>query len=252
MKNITDNDLTLLYYGEHDDPALAATVAGSAELSARFEVLSAELNQMNSLTPPERSDDYGSEVWRQISSRLGNEPEKASSTWSRWLSAARQPRFSWAGAMSLVVVASLAFVLGRQGIEPEHNTTPIVEYAPAPAPAGLNAERLLTSSVSGHLDQLNLAFTEFANSTDAAGADAGQITDMLVANRLYRQAAISRGDHQLAAFLSELEPILIELAHDAHTGSPTSRTRMQKEIRNHLLFRIRVMNQQLTNPNIST
>jgi hypothetical protein len=252
MKNITDDDLTLLYYGEHDDPALAATVAGSTELSARFDALSAELGQIDALTPPQRADDYGSDVWQQISSRLADEPEKTPRKWSAWLTAARQPRFSWAGALSLVMVASLAFVLGRQGSQPEAISTPVVDYAPTMAQSGLNTERLLTRSVSGHLDQLNLAFTEFVNSTDATGTDAGQITDMLVANRLYRQAAISRGDHQLATFLSELEPVLIELAHDAHTSSSTSRTRMQQEIKDHLLFRIRVMNQQLVNPNIST
>jgi len=252
MKNITDDDLTLLYYGEHDDPALAVAVAGSADLSARFETLSAVLSQMDVLTPPERADDYGSDVWRRISSRLSAEPEQASNKWRTWLTAARQPRFSWAGALSLVMVASLAFVLGRQGSQPEQITTPMVESNPAIEPAGLNAERLLTSSVSSHLEQLNLTFTELANSSDAPSADAGQITDMLVANRLYRQAAISRGDHQLASFLSELEPILIELAHDAQMGSPTSRSRIQQEIKNHLLFRIRVMNQQLVNPNIST
>jgi len=39
MKLISDDDLTLLYYGEHDDPEFAAKVARSKELSARFDAL---------------------------------------------------------------------------------------------------------------------------------------------------------------------------------------------------------------------
>jgi hypothetical protein len=47
MKKITDDDLTLLYYGEQSDPTLAATVAASAELSARYDTLCTELLAAN-------------------------------------------------------------------------------------------------------------------------------------------------------------------------------------------------------------
>ena len=42
MKQITEQDLTLLYYGEHQDPKLASRVAQSEEHSARFRKLSEE------------------------------------------------------------------------------------------------------------------------------------------------------------------------------------------------------------------
>lgn len=253
MKHITDDDLVLLYYGEHEDPNLATAVAGSPELSARFEALGEALGRIDVLAPPEREDDYGSDVWRRISPQLAAEAAKPASKWSVWLTAARQPRFSWAGALSLALVATLAFMLGRQESQPDTTAPALVEITPATELPGLDAGRLLTNSVSGHLDQLNLVFTEFANNSEmpVSNANADRITDMLVANRLYRQAAESRGDHQLAAFLSELEPILIEMAHEAHTESPTAHARMQEEIRNILLFRIRVMSQQLNNSNLS-
>lgn len=252
MKNITDNDLTLLYYGEHDDPALAATVAESAELSARFEALTAELSRIDSLAPPVRDDDFGVEVWRQISPRLGPAPTRPERPVQSWFTAFRQPRFSLAGAFSLVLVAALAFLLGRQGSQPFDSSPASPDQASTMALEDLNAGRLLASSVSGHLDQLNLVFTEFAHSARANAADAEQITDLLVTNRLYRQAAINRGDHQLASFLSGLEPVLIEMAHEAHIGSPATHARMQQEIKDKLLFRIRVMNRQLDNTHIST
>jgi len=252
MKNITDEDLILLYYGEHDDPALAATVARSPGLTARFEALSAELSRIDDFVPPGRDDDYGSDVWRRISPQLTAGPDRLPKPWTARWAALRQPRFSLAGALSLVLVAALAFMLGRQGSEQVDSAPAVVATAPAMVQPGLDAGRLLTSTVSGHLDQLNLVFTEFANSAEISDANAEQIMDMLVANRLYRQAAISRGDHQLAAFLSGLEPVLIELAHEAYKGSPVTRARMQEEIRDKLLFRIRVMNMQLESPDIST
>ena len=242
MKKISDDDLTLLYYGEQNDPALAASVAASPELTARFDALSAELNRVDDFVPPERGDDYGADVWKRISPRLETERKNPAERWKSFLSTLGQPRFSLAGAMSLVVVATLAFMLGRQSDQPGN----------LPSPTEFNTGRLLTSSVSSHLEQLNLALTQFVNLPETTAADAGRATDMLVANRLYRQAAVSQGKHQLAAFLSELEPLLIELAYEAHKTSPATRDRMQREVRNNLLFRVRIMNKQLNDSNIST
>lgn len=252
MKNITDDDLTMLYYGELDDPALATTVANTPELAARFEALCAELSRFDNLIPPERGEEYGSEVWRQISPRLTATQSKPVSALQSWIAALKQPRFSWASALSILLVALLAFTLGRQGSEPHDQAPMVAQQTPATALQGLDARRLLTSSVSSHLDQLNLVFTEFAHTSETTFANAEQITDLLVSNRLYRQAALSRGDHQLADFLSGLEPVLIELAHEAHINSPVTRTRMQEEIKDNLLFRIRVLSNQLENSNIST
>jgi hypothetical protein len=252
MKKISDDDLTLLYYGELDDPALAARVAASPELTARYEALCAELDRVDDFAPPERGDDYGADVWRLISPRLESGQEIPGSLWKAMLSALGRPRFSLAGAMSLAMVAVLAFMLGRQGEQQSIPAAPGPDALPATAQLELNSGRLLTSSVSGHLDQLNLALTQFANVPETSAADAGRATDLLVANRLYRQAAASRGNHQLAAFLAELEPLLIELAYEAHKTSTTTRDRMQQEVRDSLLFRVRIMNKQLNSSNIST
>jgi len=249
MKNITDDDLTLLYYAEHDDPGLAASVAASPELSARFEALSVELDRVDELVPPERGDEYGAEVWRKISPHLVTENASPTARWGSLLANFRQPRFSLAGAFSLILVAALAFMLGRQSFIPESIET---DVSSASTLSGMDSGRLLTSSVSGHLDQLNLVFTQFANMPDTSLTEAERVTDLLVANRLYRTAAESRGDRQVAALLAELEPLLIELAHQAHTSSATTRDRMQQEVRDKLLFRVRIMNKQLENSNIST
>ncbi len=251
MKNITDDDLTLLFYGEHEDPALAATVAESEELSARFDALGAELRLADNFIPPHRGEDYGAEIWRRVSPHIAVEQPQSNGWFKNLLSSFARPRFSLAGALSFALVAVLAFTLGRNGGQ-DSVTEPLYPVnSTAAALEGIDANRLLSHSVSGHLEQVNLVLTQFANTTESSANEAEYATDMLVANRLYRRAATSRGKHKLAAFLADLEPLLIELAYGAQSGSPATRERMQQEVQNGLLFRVRVMNKQLNKPQIS-
>jgi len=251
MKHITDDDLILLFYGEHENSALAAIVAESEELSARFDALSAELRLTDNFVPPVREDDYDAEVWQQISSRLADDHPVSGHHWKGWLASISQPRFSLAGALSIALVAVLAFMLGRNGGQELNTDLPGSLNGTAVALAGIDANRLLTRSVSGHLQEVNLVLTQFVNSTESGSKEAEYATDMLVANRLYRQAARSQGKHKLAAFLADLEPLLIELAYEAQSGSSATRERMQNEVKDGLLFRVRVMNKQLDRPEIS-
>ena len=251
MKKITDDDLTLLFYGEHEDPALAAMVAESELLSARYDKLCSELKLVDAYQPPQRGDDYGAEVWQQISPQLEGGPETSNGWLKTWLSSLSQPRFSLAGALSMVLVAALAFTLGRNGGQEIIETPAGSINGTNVALVGIDAKRLLTHSVSTHLEQVNLVLTQFVNTSESSAVDAGYATDMLVANRLYRQAADSQGDHKLAVFLADLEPLLIELAYEAQSGSAATRERMQKEVRDGLLFRVRVMNNQLNKSEIS-
>ena len=252
MRKITDDDLTLLYYGEHESSELAIRVAESEELSARYDALCSELQLADAYVPPERGHEYGAEVWQRISPQLDGGSVERTSRFKTWLSSVSQPRFSLAGALSMVLVAALAFTLGRNGEVPGTINTPNNPVNQTTvALAGIDSKRLLSHSVSGHLEQVNLVLTQFANTTESNPSEAEYATDMLVANRLYRQAAVSQGNQKLAAFLAELEPLLIEMAHEAQSGSVATRERMQKEVREGLLFRVRVMNKQLNKPEIS-
>ena len=251
MKHITDDDLTLLYYGEHEDPVLAVVVAESEELSARYDALCAELKLADAYQPPQRGDDYGTEVWQRISSQLDAGDTKNTGRFGEWFASLVQPRFSLAGALSIALVAVLAFTLGRNGgqdIINDSNTLPGVIPV---ALADIDSSRLLNHSVSTHLEQVNMVLTQFVNTSETSSNETGYATDMLVANRLYRQAAVAQGNHKLAVFLADLEPLLIELAYQAQSGSTATRERMQQEVKDGLLFRVRVMNKQLSKPEIS-
>ncbi|MGB5488151.1 MAG: hypothetical protein WBN06_12220 [Lysobacterales bacterium] len=251
MRHITDEDLTLLYYGEHDDPALAVMVAESEELSARYDALCAELKLADAYVPPQRGDDYGAEVWQRISSQLGEADTKSTGRLGDWFATLVQPRFSLAGALSIALVAALAFTLGRNGGQEIINDPTAPTGVIPVALANIDSGRLLSHSVSTHLEQVNLVLTQFVNTSETSANETEYATDMLVANRLYRQAAVSQGNHKLAAFLADLEPLLIELAYEAQSGSPATRERMQQEVKDGLLFRVRVMNKQLNKPEIS-
>jgi len=251
MRHITDEDLTLLYYGEHDDSSLAVMVAESEELSARYDALCDELKLADAYQPPRRGDDYGAEVWQQISSKLAQDDSKPSDRLKNWLGSLLQPRLSLAGALSIALVAVLAFTLGRNGSQNPGSGPAAPATATQIALADIDSGRLLTHSVSAHLEQVNLVLTQFVNTSATSEKETEYATDMLVANRLYRQAAESQGNHKLAAFLADLEPLLIELAYQAQSGSTATRERMQQEVKDGLLFRVRVMNKQLNKTDIS-
>ena len=251
MKHITDEDLTLLYYGEHEDPGLAAAVAESEELSARYDALCAELRLADAYQPPPRGDDYGAEVWQKISPRLNGEHASPGGRLKNWLATLLQPRLSLAGALSIALVAALAFMLGRNGGPLPVNDPAVPAGVAAAAGVGINSGRLLNHAVSAHLEQVNILLTQFVNTSETSQGETGHVTDLLVANRLYRQAAVTQGNQKLAAFLADLEPLLIEMAYQAQTGSVATRERMQQEVENGLLFRVRVMNQQLGKPETS-
>ena len=261
MKNITDNDLILLYYGEQEDPELARKVAGSDELTARFHQLSAELKLTDSYAAPQRGEDYGNEVWQRIAPQLDNDSRQKTgglkTFWSggirSWWSGLNRPGVSVAGVLSLALVAALAFMLGRHGgFEPQVDSIAVSD-SPAshvisnsgPIIANVDSNQLLTYSVSSHLQQVNLMLTQFANSPVSLAHESTYATDVLVANRLYRQAALNQGNKQLAALLTELEPLLIEMAYEAQKNSAATRERMQEEVNNGLLFKVRVMNNRL-------
>lgn len=249
QSRITDEDLVLLYYGEHKDPKLGVRVANDAELSVRFEALGRDLRLADAYQPPERGADYGAEVWQRISPRLdagrASGEGRLAGTWARW----SRPRFSLAGVFGLALVAALAFTLGRNAGDPI--TTSVMD-APVAQMPGIDPQRLLTSSVADHLDQLDLALTEFVNGPESEPLRPGWATDLLVANRLYRHSAGARGDLRLAGFLADIEPLLIELAYGAQMASPATRQRMQAEVRDTLLFRVRVMNNRLKQPQLTT
>ncbi|MDX1571319.1 MAG: hypothetical protein R3200_12615 [Xanthomonadales bacterium] len=227
MTKITDNDLILLYYGEHEDAELPRRVAEDPALRARLDELSRELEPLDRFPVPEPDPELGVRTWQRISSRIaeGSVPQR-----SGWLASLLAPRFSFAGLFAIVAVAGLAFLLGRESA-PEM-TEGVAGTTPAFA---IDSRRLLNTRVGEHLTEADVLLTGLANA-DADPRNADWAAAMVLSNRIYAQAAESAGHDQLARLLREMEPILIEIANRPDSSVPVD---------DSLLFRIRTQAEQL-------
>jgi hypothetical protein len=236
MKTYTDDDLVLLFYGEHDDSvAIREALAADPELRARFEALESVLSAVD-LPVPERPEGYGARVWARLHPRL----EKRS-FWSFLGTFLLKPRLAWAAAALLLVVAG--FVAGR--FWPQ---TQVAQTLPEPA-----RDRILSGAVAGHLESSERLLVEVANaSAGEAGedldlsAERAWAQDLLEANRLYRQSARHGGRKRLATLLDELEPFLLELAHATDESSPEEMQALRDRIEEQaLLFKVRILGERL-------
>lgn len=235
VKHLSEEQLVSHYYGELNNPLEAVKHLESCETChARFVALDSDLSLMKTATIPDRPDDYGHRVWRQLEPRLEDWPVRSRPSWFAF------PQWKLAAAAVLLVVAG--FVAGRFG--PGRET-------PLPEPVSEAArDRILLTTVADHLDQSQLALLELANESDDDAADSSsdqvRAGELVAANRLYRQSAAQAGEASLASVLDELERVLIEIAN-----RPPDVTRAElREIRRRidkedLLFKIRILSSQV-------
>ncbi len=234
MKHLNEDQLILHYYGEAPDPAaIASHLASCADCRAGFEGLRRVLAAANALQVPERSANYGSEVWQCLRPRLSERRR-----WD-WKPMFHVSRWAWAGFVTAMLVA--AFFLGRFWPRPE---IPVVKLPP-----GQVRERILLASVADHLESSQRVLMEVVNASGNGSVDISQqqasAEELVAANRLYRQSAERAGESGMAGVLEELERILLEIAH-----SPSQLTSGElNEIRGRIdtqgiLFKVRVIGYQ--------
>lgn len=216
MNTVSDEDLVLYHYRDGLPRERLAEIEDALfaddALRRRYERLRAELNAAGgafAVTAPDAG--FESRIWRGVRRGLPREPLGARI--ARWLT----PREGGRLALAFMVVAALAlgWMLGRSGQAP---TPQIASQAPLlERDAG---DRVLSSYLAQHLETTERALLLAANG-DAGDATARELAQQLVAsNRLYASAAQRANRPQLAAFLRELEPVLIELAHDDASLDP--------------------------------
>lgn len=229
MRPFDDDDLVLYFYGEAEDPeAVRAALDASPELRSRYETLQRVLAAVDSLPVPERHPAYGAAVWARLQPRLHRR---------RWWSAG--PRLALAGmAIAALLLVTVGFLAGRLWPRGE------AELALTPAAR----ERILAGTVAAHLERSERLLVEVANADPTPdlpvdlAAESAWARDLLLANRLYRQSARHTGRPRLAAFLDELEPFLLELAHTPAEPSPAELADLRRRIEDQaLLFRMRVV-----------
>lgn len=218
MNLITDRELVLFHYGDALDPVRAAQVEEALVYDAELRLRLADLRESLAVIAdawPDADADAGLEarLWRRVEPQL--EPRKARTSWRRrwldWIEPLRPAQVAFASL--LVAALGIGYLMGRQQSVP---ATP----SHAPLLADDAAARVLTAYLVAHLQDTERALL-VASHSPQDGETAQQLAATLLdSHRLYALAADRAGKPQLAAFLRELEPVLIELANAHGEVSP--------------------------------
>jgi hypothetical protein len=229
MNHLTEEQLILHYYGEEAAP-MDEHLARCEECRESYRKLQRILNTVESLAVPERSAEYGAEVWRRLRPRIAIAPRR---WWSGWLSWRRA-----AIAFATACLVITAFFAGRFAHAPQ-----TIAQAPA-APA---KERILLVAVGDHLERSQMVLAELSN---LGAGRKGRVDisyeqraaeDLVESSRLYRMSAATTGDTATAGLLDELERVLLDVARGPSDMSEVQLGQLQKRIEDAgILFKVRV------------
>ena len=245
MQHLNEEQLVLHRYRDDVEDAAAASrhLETCAECRAHYDTLCRVLALVDELPVPQRGDEYGTEVWNRLRWRLGRS-ERAR---------------MWQGIAAAAAIAFIFFAGGlwfaRRNAAPAQREaasgTTAVAAAPSKGSQAASDNRILLVVVSDHLDSSERMLLELTNADARRGLDVTsnrrRATELVAANRLYRQTATQRGDARIASLLSDLEPVLIELSHSGDRLSSDELVSLQKRIESKgLLFKVRVVSAQVS------
>lgn len=240
MQHLTERELVLHHYHDDQSPAAVAEHLQSCDVCrSEYSAIRRVLAAVDEMPVPERSDAYGEQVWSRLQWKLGSD---------------RRRRRTWQSALAAAAVLAVAFFAGVLWHARSGGQRPSAVLSPAgqPGAAALHEnakERILLVVVTDHLDSSERMLLEVANADAKKGLDLSseskRAEDLLASNRIYRQTATQHGDDRLAMVLSDLEPVLLEIAHAEGKLSPDEAAALQKRIDSKgLLFKVRVISAQ--------
>jgi anti-sigma factor RsiW len=192
MQHLTEEELTLLYYREPGGSPEGELHLDTCErCRVEYSRLERALDAVNGSLIPERGPDYEAQVWRSVAPAILT---------------AKRPVRRWIAVAIAAALIVEAFLAGR------------ASRREAPVQAAVRQQVLLVA-IGDHLERSRMVLVELAN-TDAPKAtrldisfEQGVAEDLLEANRLYRQTAVSTGDLPTANMLEDLERVLMEIVH---------------------------------------
>jgi hypothetical protein len=235
MTHCSDDDLVLHYYGEDERPRVH--LAACPECALRYHALTSVLQAVTAIDVPERSDQYGLEVWQRIRHRL---PAPASWWHGLWT-------WQWAAAAACaVMLMAVGFTAGR--FWPLTSSPEMAAVSRSVWDDEQGRRRVLLLTVADHLDQSDRVLTDVVNAPggiDISGEQAWAV-DLVAASRLYRQEAIETNETSLAAMLDELERTLLDIVHRPSRVTDADVSEIRRRIDSAaLLFKVRVMSTEL-------
>ncbi len=236
MQHLTEQELVLHHYHDEESPAAVAEHLLSCDVCrAEYNSIRRVLALVDEMPVPEPSDRYGEQVWSRLRWKLGTDHRR------------RRP---WQPALAAAAVLAIAFFAGilwharKTSVAP-----PPSAVAPPPSAAVTAKDRILLVVVTDHLDSSERMLLDVVNADAKRGLDLGgdqkRAEELVASNRIYRQVATQHGDDRLAMLLSDLEPVLLEIAHSDGKLSAEEAAALQKRIDSKgLLFKVRVMTAQ--------
>jgi anti-sigma-K factor RskA len=238
MQHLTEQELVLHHYHDEDSPAAVAQHLAACDVCrAEYNSIQRVLALVDELPIPERSDNYGDHVWTRL----------------RWKLGSRGRQNTWRSLLAAAAIIAMAFFAGQlwhaRNVAPANVDTINTAARNASAVKTDSQNRILFVVVTDHLDSSERMLLQVVNSDSKRGLDLsnerGRAEELVASNRIYRQTAEQRGDDRLASVLSDLEPILLEIAHSEGKLSPEEAGSLQKRIDSKgLLFKVRVISAQ--------
>lgn len=238
MKHLNETELIEHYYEESADMAECERhLKQCAACAKSYAELTRDMKMVKTPATPERSQDYGEQVWQAIRGQL-LVYEKPGWSWTcrQWW----RP-LGWAAACAVLIAAG--FLAGRHW---ERKQAPAVAVAVDPQAR----QRVVIVVLGDHLDRSERLLVQLnhAGSHDAweAAPLQSEARELLPTNRLIRQSASETGNLEVAASLDRLERLLVELANQPDGLSEADLNRLREEMNTDgLLFDIRVLRSHL-------
>lgn len=258
MSHLTQDDLTLLYYGELSPPetrSARAHLEVCVTCRSEQEALRRLFAAVDNCPVPEPVDDFEAQVWRRLQPALRavrpTERRSLSDRLREWF----VPSRGWAFGGAMMAVIVIAFAIGRYW-QPER-PAPVSTGAAQVTGQDTLRERILLTALGDHFDRTQAMLVELASTTTAATVDISaeqrRAHELLAATRIYRRAAAEAGDRTVGDVLEALERVLVEVEVSPSQLSAYELRSLQNRIdEQELLFKVRVASENVREREQST
>ena len=241
ISHIDEDDLVLHYYGEiadADERVVAAHLGSCAACAENYRRLQRVLSAVEAGASADAPEGLERTVWARLEPSLSE--IRRGQQWRGWLILSPA---HFALAASVVLLVTAAFFAGRF-VQRGHDAVP------APVAAETVRERILRVDLGDHLDRSQMVLVEIVSAAKDRSLDISgereRAEQLVAANRLYRQTALTSGEPRIAEVLDELERVLIEVAASPEQMNASDLDAVSQRIESKgLLFKVRVVSSEV-------
>ncbi len=239
----TEDDLIQHFYGDgaaEDEARIDTHLNACASCQTAWMDVRETMQMIDVARVPEPPNGYERVLWAQIQPALASaKPRRAS--WLAW------PRIlAPVGALAAVVLVGIVTVHTLQPAATRVDPKTTVAAAPLDAKtAARQRERVLLAALNSHFDDAQLVLTELMNAPETTASDftfareaAG---DLVASGRLYRITAEQNGNTRLAAMLSDLESVLVDVSKTDKMNQADLQSLRTRITNSNLLFKVQAL-----------